>query len=83
MLRIEILFDRTAPQKPSSEIINALQSEIERKLKSQYPDMVTRVALSSSATVNISGTKLDKDKERIQEIIEDIWSDDSWLPEIH
>ena len=83
MLRIEILFDRTAPQKPSSEIISALQSEIERKLKSQYPDMITRVALSSSATVNISGTKLDKDKERIQEIIEDIWSDDSWLPEVH
>ncbi|MEI9751893.1 DinI-like family protein [Moellerella wisconsensis] len=83
MLRIEILFDRTPPQKPSSEIISALQSEIKRKLKSQYPDMVTRIALSSSAAMNISGTKLDRDKERIQEIIEDIWSDDSWLSEVN
>lgn len=81
MLRIEILFDKNAPQKPSEVVMLALESEIARKLRPQYPDMITRVAFSSGQHINISGTKLAEDKKRIEELLEEIWMDDGWLPE--
>ncbi|CAG9422817.1 DinI-like family protein [Providencia alcalifaciens] len=81
MLRIEVLFDKNSPQKPSSLVLQALESEILRKLQSQYPDMVTRVGFSSQQAINISGTKIAGDKLRIEEILEEIWMDDGWLPE--
>ncbi|EKT63928.1 DinI-like family protein [Providencia burhodogranariea] len=81
MLRIEILFDKNAPQKPSEMVMLALESEIARKLSPQYPDMVTRVAFSSGQRINISGTKLAQDKTRIEELLEEIWMDDGWIPE--
>lgn len=81
MLRIEVLFDKNAIQKPNSDVLNALESEILRKLKNQYPDMVTRVGFSSQQRVNISGTKIAEDKIKIEEILEEIWLDDGWLPE--
>ncbi|EKT55563.1 DinI-like family protein [Providencia sneebia] len=81
MLRIEILFDKNALQKPTDVMLHALEAEIQRKLSPQYPDMVTRVAFSSSQRINISGTKLTQDKARIEEILEEIWQDDGWLPE--
>ncbi|MEX6257126.1 DinI-like family protein [Providencia huaxiensis] len=58
-----------------------LSSEILRKLQNQYPDMVTRVGFSSQQRVNISGTKISEDKTRIEEILEEIWMDDGWVPE--
>ncbi|WP_353168834.1 DinI-like family protein [Providencia sp.] len=81
MLRIEVLFDKNAPQKPSTNVLLALESEILRKLQNQYPDMVTRVGFSSQQRVNISGTKMSEDKVRIEEILEEIWLDDGWIPE--
>ncbi|MEX9840544.1 DinI-like family protein [Providencia rettgeri] len=81
MLRIEVLFDKNAPQKPSSVVLQALETEILRKLQNQYPDMVTRVGFSSLQRVNISGTKIAEDKTRIEEILEEIWMDDGWVPE--
>ncbi|MEW2740666.1 DinI-like family protein [Providencia sp. PROV130] len=81
MLRIEVLFDKNAPQKPSSIILQALETEILRKLQNQYPDMITRVGFSSQQRVNISGTKITEDKIRIEEILEEIWMDDGWIPE--
>ncbi|EPL9568565.1 DinI-like family protein [Providencia rettgeri] len=81
MLRIEVLFDKNAPQKPSTNVLHALEFEILRKLQGQYPDMVTRVGFSSQQRVNISGTKMSEDKLRIEEILEEIWLDDGWIPE--
>lgn len=81
MLRIEVLFDKNARQKPSPVVLQALETEILRKLQNQYPDMVTRVGFSSQQRVNISGTKIAEDKTRIEEILEEIWMDDGWIPE--
>lgn len=81
MLRIEILFDKNAPQKPSNVMLQALESEIARKLSPQYPDIITRIAFSSAQRINISGTKLPQDKAQIEEILEEIWLDDGWIPE--
>ncbi|ENY6782668.1 DinI-like family protein [Providencia rettgeri] len=81
MLRIEVLLDKNAPQKPSSIVLQALETEILRKLQNQYPDMITRVGFSSQQRVNISGTKITEDKIRIEEILEEIWMDDGWIPE--
>ncbi|MEX6216140.1 DinI-like family protein, partial [Providencia hangzhouensis] len=72
---------KNAPQKPSSVVLQALETEILRKLQNQYPDMVTRVGFSSQQRVNISGTKIAEDKTRIEEILEEIWMDDGWVPE--
>ncbi len=50
-------------------VLQALETEILRKLQNQYPDMVTRVGFSSQQRVNISGTKIVEDKTRIEEIL--------------
>ncbi|EEG86120.1 hypothetical protein PROPEN_01953 [Proteus penneri ATCC 35198] len=38
------------------------------------------MALSSSTSLIVSGTKNDGDAKEINQIIEKIWLDDSWVP---
>ncbi len=81
MLRIEILFDKNSPNKPNLAILEALETQIDKQLAKQYDDYHIRIALSSSQSLNIFGTKNKEEKEQINQILENIWQDDSWLPE--
>ena len=68
MIRIEILFDRQSTKNLKSGTLQALQNEIEQRLKPHAP------------SVSVTGARNDKGKERIQSLLEEIWQDDSWLP---
>lgn len=80
MLRVEVLFDSKQIKAMKSGTLTALENEISRRLSSTYPDMAVRVAASSSASLSVTGTKNDQDKERVMSLLEDIWEDDGWLP---
>ena len=80
MIRIEILFDRQSTKNLKSGTLQALQNEIEQRLKPHYPEIWLRIDQSSAPSVSVTGARNDKDKERIMSLLEEIWQDDSWLP---
>nr|WP_231849227.1 DinI-like family protein [Photorhabdus asymbiotica] len=51
-----------------------------QKVGNKYGSLNVRVALSSSTSLIVSGTKNDDDAKEINQIIEEIWLDDSWVP---
>lgn len=79
MPRIEILFDKEVSNKPSEKVRNALRERVIQKLGDKYGPLNVRVTLSSSTSLVVTGAKSDATKE-INQIIEDIWLDDSWVP---
>ncbi|BDR98445.1 MULTISPECIES: DinI-like family protein [Proteus] len=80
MPRIEILFDKESSNKPSEKVRDALRERIIQKVGNKYGFLNVRVALSSSTSLIVSGTKNDDDAKEINQIIEEIWLDDSWVP---
>lgn len=80
MPRIEILFDKESSNKPSEKVRDALRERIIQKVGNKYGFLNVRVALSSSTSLIVSGTKNDDDTKEINQIIEEIWLDDSWVP---
>lgn len=42
----------------------ALEKEIDRKLRAQYPDMNVRIAWGTNAAMSVTGGKNDKDNKK-------------------
>nr|ELR5069469.1 DinI-like family protein [Providencia rettgeri] len=80
MQRIEILFDKENSNKPSEKVRNALREQVIYKIGDKYGPLNVRVALSSSTSLVVTGAKSDDATKQINQIIEDIWFDDSWVP---
>ncbi|MDF5910795.1 DinI-like family protein [Morganella morganii] len=59
----------------------ALEKEIDRKLRAQYQDMNVRIARGTNASMSVTGGKNDKDNKKIKEILQEIFEDGSWVPE--
>lgn len=76
-MRIEIVIDKE--QKISQATLNALESELYRNLCTLYPKIAIRIRKGSANGVELSGLKLDGDKKRVMEIMQQVWEDDSWL----
>ncbi|EEN9363856.1 DinI family protein [Salmonella enterica] len=80
MLRIEILFDRETTKNMKAGTLQALRSEIERRLSAAHPEIWLRIDKSSQTSLVVSGTRNDREKENVMETLEAIWQDDNWLP---
>ncbi|EHE6020012.1 DinI family protein [Salmonella enterica] len=80
MLRIEILFDRETAKNMKAGTLQALRGEIEHRLSSTHPEIWLRIEKSSQSSLTVSGTRNDREKERVLETLESIWQDDNWLP---
>lgn len=80
MPRIEILFDKENKPTPSEKVRNALREQILQKIGDKYGQLNIRVALSTSQSLMITGTKNAEETEEINEIIQEIWLDDTWVP---
>ena len=74
-MRIEIMIDKE--QKISQSTLDALESEL--YLQPIYPKTAIRIRKGSANGVELSGLKLDEDKKRVMEIMQQVWEDDSWL----
>ncbi|MBJ8735837.1 DinI-like family protein [Citrobacter amalonaticus] len=76
-MRIEIMINKE--QKISQTTLDALESELYRNLRPLYPETSIRIRRGSASSVELSGLKLDEDKARVMEIMQQVWEDDSWL----
>ena len=76
-MRIEIMIDKE--QKISQSTLDALESELYRNLCHLYPKTAIRIRKGRANGVELSGLKLDEDKKRVMEIMQQVWEDDSWL----
>lgn len=82
MLRIEVIFSRSQKEMMPPSTFEALEKEIDRKLRAQYPDMNVRIAWGTNAAMSVTGGKNDKDNKKIKEILQEIFEDGSWVPEM-
>ena len=78
-MRINITLDKE--QKISQATLDALEAELYRNLQPIYPKTAIRIRKGSANGVELSGLKLDEDKKRVMEIMQQVWEDDSWLHE--
>lgn len=76
-MRIEIVIDKE--QKISQATLQALESEFYRNLRPLYPKTAVRIRKGSANGLELSGLKLDEDKKRVMEILQQVWEDESWL----
>lgn len=76
-MRIEIMIDKE--QKISQATQEALESELYRNLRPLYPKTAIRIRKGSANGLELSGLKLDEDKNQVMEILQQVWEDDSWL----
>ncbi|CZU93334.1 MULTISPECIES: DinI-like family protein [Enterobacteriaceae] len=76
-MRIEIMIDKE--QKISQATLEGLESELYRNLPPLYPKKAIRIRKGSANGIELSGLKLDEDKKRVMEIMQQAWDDDGWL----
>ncbi|HGV0240544.1 TPA: DinI family protein [Klebsiella pneumoniae] len=76
-MRVEIMIDKE--QKISQATLEALETELYRNLIPLYPETAIRIRKGSANGIELTGLKLDEDKQRVMEIMQQVWEDDSWL----
>ncbi len=76
-MRVEIMIDKE--QKISQATLEALETELYRNLIPLYPKTTIRIRKGSANGIELTGLKLDEDKQRVMEIMQQVWEDDSWL----
>ncbi len=76
-MRIEIMIDKE--QKISQALLEALESELYRNLRPLFPKTAIRIRKGSANDIELSGVRQAEDKERVMEILQQVWEDDSWL----
>lgn len=76
-MRIEIMLDKR--QKVSPAIVEAFQAEVHSRVVSLFPATTVRVRQGSVRAIELQGFSLDEDKDRLYEIIQNVWEDDSWM----
>nr|WP_242627838.1 DinI-like family protein [Klebsiella pneumoniae] len=70
-MRIEIIIDKE--QKISQSTLDALESELYRNLRPLYPKTAIRIRKGSANGIELTGLKLDEDKQRVMEIMQKVW----------
>lgn len=76
-MRVEIMIDKE--QKISQATLEALETELYRNLIPLYPNTAILIRKGSANGIELTGLKLDEDKQRVMEIMQQVWEDDSWL----
>ncbi|EIX9650534.1 TPA: DinI family protein [Klebsiella pneumoniae] len=76
-MRVEIIIDKE--QKISQATLEALETELYRNLRPLYPKTAIRIRKGGANGIELTGLKLDEEKRRVMEIMQQVWEDDSWL----
>ncbi|WP_392454392.1 DinI-like family protein [Edwardsiella piscicida] len=75
-MRIERMINKE--QKISQSTLDALESERYRNLHLLCPKTAICIRKGVANDVELSGLKLDEDKRRMMEIMQQVWEDESW-----
>jgi len=65
-------------QKMAQHMVDAFESELNRRVKSKFPESRVTVKKGSITGVEIVGFPDDSYRERLDGIIQDVWQDESW-----
>ncbi|WP_182630309.1 DinI family protein [Pantoea hericii] len=76
-MRIEIMLDKN--QKISQSVADAFREEVSKRVTALFPDAVVQVRHGSYTKIEMPGVKVDEDRRRINDLLQNVWEDDSWL----
>ncbi|MDF2914251.1 MAG: hypothetical protein K0R96_2372 [Pantoea agglomerans] len=76
-MRIEIMLDKN--QKISQSVVDAFQEEVHKRVTALFPDAVVQVRQGSYTKIEMPGVKFDEDRRRLNDLLQNVWEDDSWL----
>ncbi|MGC1100256.1 DinI family protein [Pantoea agglomerans] len=77
MMRIEIMLDKN--QKISQSVVEAFREEVSKRVTALFPDAVVQVRQGSYTKIEMPGVKVDEDRRRLNDLLQNVWEDDSWL----
>ncbi|EKT55762.1 DinI-like family protein [Providencia sneebia] len=83
MVNVKIRFDSSMKDKITPGTFDALRIQVEKKLKDKYPDLNVIVGWGTQGGLTVDGLKKNEKKDYIEEAVQEIWEDDSWLPEVN
>ncbi|KJX31073.1 DNA damage-inducible protein [Enterobacter hormaechei subsp. steigerwaltii] len=75
-MRINITLDKD--QKIEQSLIDAFQSELTRRVATIFPSTRVFVRKGSITGVELTGVENDSDRERLDNILQEVWEDESW-----
>jgi DNA-damage-inducible protein I len=76
-MRIEIMLDKN--HNISQPVLDAFRAEVNRRVVTLFPDAVVRVRQGSHTRIEMPGLKIDEDRRRVNDLLQNVWEDDSWL----
>jgi len=76
MMRIEIMLDKN--QKISQSVVEAFREEVSKRVTALFPDAVVQVRQGSYTKIEMPGVKVDEDRRRLNDLLQNVWEDDSW-----
>lgn len=76
-MRVEIILDKN--QKLSQSIMSAYQDEVSKRILALFPETIVRVRQGGYTSIEMLGFNLDEDKRRLNDLLQNVWEDDSWL----
>lgn len=76
-MRIEIMLDKN--QKISQSVVDAFREEVSKRVTALFPDAVVQVRQGSYTKIEMPGVKVDEDRRSINDLLQNVWEDDSWL----
>lgn len=76
-MRIEIMLDKN--HKISQAVLDAFHAEVNRRVVALFPDAVLRVRQGCHTRIEKPGLKIDEDRRRVNDLLQNVWEDDSWL----
>lgn len=79
-MRIDIMLDKN--QKISQPVIDAFDAEVSRRVCALFPDAEVQVRQDNHTKIEMPGLKLDEDRRRVSELLQNVWEDESWLIEV-
>lgn len=76
-MRIEIMLDNN--QKISQSVVDAFREEVHKRVTVLFPEAVVQVRQGSYTKIEMPGVKVEEDRRRINDLLQNVWEDDSWL----
>ncbi|MCW1973648.1 UNVERIFIED_ORG: hypothetical protein FHW05_002512 [Pantoea agglomerans] len=74
-MHIEIMLDKN--QELSRSVMNDFREEIRKRVRELFTETIVRVRQGSYTKIEMLGVSLDEDKRRLNELLENVWEDDS------
>lgn len=75
-VRVNITLDKD--QIVGQPVIDAFQSELSRRIQSVFPSTRVTVKKGSMTGVELMGFDKDSDREALDNILQEVWEDESW-----